>query len=307
LEATRAFFRQRGFVEVETPALVAAPGQEVHLEPLRVCSGGWLITSPEHHMKRLLARGGLDRIYQICHCFRGGERSAQHRPEFTMVEWYRAGAGYDEVVGDVESLAGHVAQALTGSTVVDRDGSPFDLTAPWPRLTVRAAFQRFAGVDLREAADADSLRRSARRAGCGSLTENDDWETGFHKLLVERVEPGLSGLGTGVHLLEYPAALAALARLKPGDPSVAERFESYAGNLELANGFGELADARQQRRRFGDQRESRRRRGLPLLPVDEPFLRDLARMPEAAGVALGFDRLFMLISGARRIDDVLAF
>ena len=307
LAAARAFFVRRAFVEVETPTLVEAPGQEAHLDPLHVPGGGWFITSPEHHMKRLLARGQLRRIYQVCRCYRGDERGPRHRPEFTMVEWYRAGEGYDRIAADVENLVAAVALAVRGSTVIDGPHGRIDLTPPWPRVTVADAFRRYAGVDLLSAVDAAGLRRAARAAGCVSLDEGDDWESGFHKLLVERVEPGLAAMGRGVHLREYPAPLAALARLKPGRPGVAERFESYAGGLELANGFGELTDPRVQRRRFAEERERRRAAGKSLLPVDEAFLRDLTTMPPASGVALGFDRLLMLVLGAQHIDDVLAF
>lgn len=295
----RAFFEAHGFLEVETPGLVAAPGQEPFLDPLAVAGEGWLITSPEYHMKRLLA-DGAGRIVQICRCYRGGESGPHHRTEFTMIEWYRPGEGVERIIDDVEHLARHVASALG-----NREG--VDLTAPWPRLSVDEAFGRWAGVDLSAAPDAVSLRSAARRAGCHSIDQGDDWDTIFHKLLVERVEPGLASMGRGVHLRDYPASLAALARLHPARPERALRFESYAAGLELANGFDELTDARVQRRRFREERELRRRERRALLPLDEAFLRDLRRMPPAAGVALGFDRLLMLATGTRCIDDVVAF
>ena len=157
------------------------------------------------------------------------------------------------------------------------------------------------------AGDAGTLRGRAQDAGCESIDASDDWDSAFHKLLVERVEPGLVSMGRGVHLRQYPAPLAALSRLEPRDPSVAQRFESYAGGLELANGFGELTDARLQRRRFRDERRTRQELVRPVLPLDEPFLRDLEGMPPASGVALGLDRLIMLVTAAERIDNVVAF
>ena len=312
LEAVRAYFRREGFIEVETPASVPAPSQDAHLEPVRLAgeAAGWLITSPEYHMKRLLARGGPSRIYQICRCFRGGEHSASHRPEFTMVEWYRARAGFDLIISDVECLLSEAAERVNGRPLGRTPGcGSIDLKPPWPRLTVAAAFEIHAGIPegcLLDAGDG-ALREAARASGCDSVGDQDEWETVFHKLLVERVEPALAAMGRGVHLTGYPAPLAALARLDEQDPRVAERFESYAGGLEIANGFGELTDAREQRRRFRVERMRRRRERRSLLPLDEDFLRDLASMPEAAGAALGLDRLMMLLVGARRIEEVVAF
>ena len=309
MSAVRQFFLNLGFIEVETPAVLESPGHEPSLEPRRLLDGGWLLTSPEYHMKRLLATGSGPRIFQICRCFRGGERTHQHRPEFTMVEWYRAHAEYDRVAADVERLVAHTARAMRGSTVVDGPWGLVDLQPPWPRLSVTDAFRIFAGVDLEDGAagDAGTLRGRAQDAGCESIDASDDWDSAFHKLLVERVEPGLASMGRGVHLRQYPAPLAALSRLEPRDPSVAQRFESHAGGLELANGFGELTDARLQRRRFRDERRTRQELGRPVLPLDEPFLRDLEGMPPASGVALGLDRLIMLVTAAERIDDVVAF
>ena len=310
LEAVREYFKRHGFVEVETPASVSAPSQDAHLEPVRLAGGGWLITSPEYHMKRLLARGSPPKIYQICRCFRGGEHSPSHRPEFAMVEWYRAGAGCDRIMSDVECLLSEAAERVNGRPLGRTPGSgAVDLKPPWPRLTVAKAFELHAGIPqgcLLEA-DTKSLREAARAADCGSVGRHDDWETVFHKLLVERVEPALAGMGRGVHLTRYPAPLAALARLDEHDPRVAERFESFAGGLELANGFGELTDVRLQRRRFRAERVRRQQGKRPALPLDEGFLRDLASMPAASGVALGLDRLMMLLLGAKRIDEVVAF
>lgn len=311
LEAVRQYFRHQGFVEVETPAAVPAPSLDAHLEPVGLAGGaGWLITSPEYHMKRLLALGSPPKIYQICRCFRGGEHSPCHRPEFVMVEWYRAHAGPDRILADVECLLSEAGRKVNGGSFGRGPaGARVDLTPPWPRLTVAAAFELHAGIprDRLLDGDATSLREGARAAGCASVEDGDGWETVFHKLLVERVEPALADMGRGIHLTGYPAPLAALARLDEKDPRVSERFESYAGGLELANGFGELTDARQQRRRFRVERLRRRRGKRRELPLDEEFLRDLTSMPAASGAALGFDRLVMLLRGARRIGEVVAF
>lgn len=262
-----------------------------------------MITSPEYHMKRLLARGPDTALFQICRCFRGEEDGPRHRPEFTMVEWYRCGTPYQRIMSDVERLVAVTAHALRDSTRSD----VVDLQTPWPRIRVHEAFQRYAGVDLHNARTVEMLRTQARAAGCVSIDAGDDWSSAFHKLLVERVEPGLAAMGRGVHLLEYPASEAALAQLEPGQTDVAQRFESYAGGLELANGFGELTDARQQRRRFRSERTERQNTQRPVLPLDEAFLRDLHNMPPASGVALGLDRLLMLATAADHIDDVVAF
>ncbi len=224
-----------------------------------------------------------------------------------MVEWYRTHAAYDRIVTDVERLVASTARALRGLDVVPGPAGPVDLRTPWPRMTVAEAFRLFAGVDLDSAQDIQALSTQARDAGCRSIDAQDDWESGFHKLLVERVEPGLTALRRGIHLRQYPVQLAALAQREPDDATVAQRFESYAGGLELANGFGELTDPREQRRRFRDERLVRRSHGLCPLPVDEPFLRDLQGMRPASGVALGLDRLLMVVTSADHIDDVVGF
>ena len=314
LAAVREYFRLQGFVEVETPAMVVAPGQEPHLDPfitglhLPVGEDGqrYLITSPEHHMKRLLGQG-CERIFQVCRCFRDGERSHLHRPEFVMVEWYRAWASYRQIAAEVADLVAHVSRRVLGTTRVAWAGRSLELASPWKRLTVREAFRTLAGVELRPGDDAGTLCRAARRAGCHSVAAEDSWEDAFHKVLLDLVEPALAELGA-VLLEEYPAPLAALAKLKDGEPSVAERFEAYVGGVELANGFTELNDPREQRRRFMEERQQRRARGVPAVPLDEAFLAMMeAGMPPAGGVALGLDRLVMVLGNARSIDETVAF
>ncbi len=299
--AIREFFANHDFLEVDTPLLVAAPGSEATLDPIQVTESSgiqsWLISSPEHHMKRLLC-DGAERIYQICRCFRGGEHSPHHRVEFTMVEWYRRDADYLQIARDVEQLVACVSGACLGSVSPQgQNGLPVDLSSPWPQWTVADAISQFAGIELTDPGDVAGLRRAALDAGMSSIGPEDDWESAFYKILIERVEPSLAHTGRGVHLLDWPAPMAALSRLRSDDPTVAERVESYAGGLELSNGFSELTDPREQRRRFREERLRRRQRGSWPLPVDEAFLRALAMgMPRSAGVALGLDRLMLLVS-----------
>ena len=282
LDAITGFFRRQDYLAVETPTRIPAPAPEAHVEAMP--SAGWyLAASPELHMKRLLA-AGYPRIFQMCRVFRSGEEGRHHNPEFTMLEWYRAGAGYLEVAEETERLVAHVAQEVLGSAHLRRADCPLELAPPWERITVEDAFQRFAGW----------------RPGPGPDPDR------FNMDLVERVEPML-GRERPTVLLDYPASLASLDRLKPGDPEVAERFEVYAGGLELANGFGELTDAGEQRTRFEAESRRRRARGLPVYPVPEEFLGSMATLPPCSGVALGVDRLVMLLAGASSIDQVVAF
>ena len=285
----RRFFDARGFVEVETPALVPSPGLDLHLDAFEVAGGDrgaprWLITSPEYQMKRLLAEGWA-RIYQVARCFRRGEFGARHNPEFTMLEWYRANAGVESVMRDTEQLVA----AVTGGLVRLGDRA-VDLRPPFERLTVADAFARFAGWSVEETLEAASRD-----------------EDRFFRTLVEGVEPALERFDRGVFLVDYPASQAALARKKPDDPRFAERFELYVAGLELCNGFGELVDPLEQRARLEHDREARRERGLPLYPLDERFLDALSRVPPSAGNALGLDRLVALSCGTANIADVLAF
>jgi lysyl-tRNA synthetase class 2 len=288
LELVRQFFRERGFLELETQLAVPSPGLDVHLDAMAIEGGGaprYLITSPEYQMKRLLA-GGLERIVQIGKCFRNDELGERHQPEFTMLEWYRAWAGMEDVMTDTEELVAYVAQELSGGRAeLLTERGIIDVTTPWPRITVREAFQRFANVELESVAEDESR---------------------FYRHMIEQVEPGLTELGA-VFLCEYPVAMASLARKKPGDARVAERFEAYVAGVELCNGFGELTDAYEQRvRLMRDQRE-RERRGLPVYPIDERFLGALEEgIPPSGGNALGLDRLIMLALGASHIEDVLA-
>ena len=310
----RQFLTARGFEEVETPYLVPAPGMEPHIDAFHapfVPEGGgpprplWLHSSPEYAMKRLLA-DGFERIFQLARVYRNGEVSPTHNPEFTMLELYRAGADYDGIMRDLEELVAACALAVAGTTRVQAGGGELDLAAPFERVTVASAFARL-GLDLGACqGDAARLRAALAARGLDAGREGDSFDDLFFRTFLAQVEPGLGGRRPA-YLVDWPAPMAALARLKPADPRWAERFELYAGGLELANGFSELTDAVEQRRRLEEERALRVRLGRPAYPLDERFLAALPRMPPAGGVALGLDRLLMLLTGARAIEDVLLF
>ena len=313
--AIRRFFAERGFVEVETPALQVSPGLEPHLaafetalgEPFRDGKAApmFLHTSPEFAMKKLLA-AGEERIFQIARCYRNEERSPTHHPEFTMLEWYRARAGFRDLWADCEGLLAAASEAA-GTARFTRAGRSADPRAPWTRLTVCDAFAQHAGIDLEAAmedfSDPAPLIAQARAVGVWT-GPNDSWEDVFFRIFLARVEPAL-GIGAPAILYDYPASMAALARLGP-DRRFAERFEVFVCGLELANGYGELTDAQEQRARFAADRALRQRLRGGAYPVDEDFLAALeSGLPDCAGIALGVDRLAMLALGAGRIEDVL--
>lgn len=311
--ALRAWFDEQGFVEVETGILQVSPGNETHLHaPCTELIGGdgnraarYLRTSPEFAAKKLLAAGER-KIFEFARVFRDRERGDLHLPEFTMLEWYRADAAYDAVMADSVVLVAHAAQA-TGIGRFSFRGRTADPFAEPELLTVAAAFERFAGIDLlATVVDGEGDRAALATAARAQvrITEDDTWSDIFSKVLVEHIEPRL-GQGRLTVLFEYPVPEAALARAKSSDPRVAERFEIYACGVELANGFGELTDANEQRRRFALAMDEKQRRYGERYPLDEEFLQAVAVMPQASGVALGFDRLVMLASGAVRVDQVV--
>jgi elongation factor P--(R)-beta-lysine ligase len=309
----RAWFDEQGFVEVESAILQVSPGNETHLHAPRTelsgTDGGratrYLRTSPEFAAKKLLAAGET-KIFEFARVFRDRERGDLHLPEFTMLEWYRANASYDAIMADSVVVIAHAAQA-TGIGQFTFRGRTADPFAEPELLTVAAAFERFAGIDLLATifgGEGDRAALAAAAGRCVRITEDDTWSDIFSKVLVEHVEPKL-GQGRLTVLFEYPAPEAALARVKREDPRVAERFEIYACGVELANGFGELTDAAEQRRRFAAAMDEKQRRYGERYPLDEDFLAAVAAMPPSSGVALGFDRLVMLASGAIRIDQVV--
>ena len=282
IQALRTFFIDRGYLEVETPIRIPAPAPEAHIVPLT--SGGWFLqTSPELCMKRLLA-AGIPKIFQICKCFRKGERGDRHLPEFTMLEWYAAGSDYRDLMTDCEALLRHLAAVMGKGGVLEWRGRRIELAPEWERITVAEAFRRYAPCTVEEALAQDR----------------------FDEILVEDVEPHL-GMGTPTFLYDYPAVLGSLARLSSSEPTVAERFELYVAGLELANGFSELVDPVEQRTRFLAEQKTIRLQGRDPGPMPEPFLDGLETMPSAAGIALGVDRLAMLFAGADSIDQVVAF
>ncbi len=295
--AVRAWFDGQGFVEVETPARVRSPGQEVHLDALPAGDGRWLITSPEYHLKKLVA-AGLPRIYELCRCWRADESGPHHATEFTMLEWYRAGAPLEALADDCEALVRLAIRAA------GREPEP-EVDAPFTRTTVRELFADFAGIELAGDEDPAILRGKAEAAGV-AVGSAAAWDDIFYQVFLDRIEPALAAEGP-TFVFDWPAPLGALARPHPRDPRLVERFELYANGLELANAFGELTDAVEQRRRFQEEAGVRAARGLPVYPLDEALLEALPRMPPTAGIALGFDRLVMLALGTDRIEDVLAF
>lgn len=279
MDAIRRFFAERDFVEVETPTVVPSPGLDVHLSAFEVRDDrgravGWLGTSPEYQMKRLLS-AGAERIFQLCRSYRSGEHGRHHEREFTMLEWYRANASSEDVIVDTEELVAYVARAL---------GAPDAgvLGSPWERITVDEAFVRHAGATV----DASDEER-------------------FFRVWVERVQPEL-GKERPVVVTDWPPSMASLAKLN--ENGTADRFEAFHRGIELCNGFGELTDAKEQRRRFERDQANRRAAGRPVYPIDERFLEALEQgMPPSGGNALGVDRLLMLLSGAESIQAVMPF
>ena len=311
-KAVRDFLESKGFLEVETPMLVDAPGLDVELHPFQTEFHGsrtvpcYLITSPEHHMKRLIG-SGLEKIYQIARCFRNREHSPIHNPEFTMIEWYRAFASYEEIMEDTEELVAYVCSTLSGTTRIEYQGRALELAPPWRRLSVSEAFWTYAGIEIEACDDLGAFRRQARSREFISVSPDDSWEEIFHKIFFDRVEPALRRLGP-VFLRDYPARMASMSKRREGHPGAAERVETYIAGMELANGFTELNDPREQRLRFAIERRNRRRKGYPEIPLDEDFLAMMEEgMPPAGGMALGADRMIMLIANAASIDEVICF
>ena len=313
--AIRAHFEAEGFTEVECGALAASPGNEAHLAAFATSAIGpdgagrqlYLHTSPEFAAKKLLAAGET-KIFDFARVFRNRESGPLHAYEFTMLEWYRAGAPYEAVIEDTLKLL-RLAGATTGKTIFELRGRVCDVQAEAERLTLAEAFTRHAGIDLiatlssEGAGNRDALAREAARTGF-EVAGGDNWADIFSKILVAKVEPSL-GLERPTILYEYPRCEAALARACARDPRIAERFELYACGVELANGFGELTDATEQRSRFVAEMDEMERIYGMRYPIDEDFLAALSRMPQASGVALGFDRLAMLAAGARALSDVI--
>jgi len=311
--ALRAFFLSEGYLEVETPCLVAHPGMELHVEAFDVflCSQGqgkprqklYLHGSPEYAMKRLLADGAPP-LFQITKAFRNEALSALHNPEFSMLEFYRPHSDYQAIMEDTERALACAERAVL-------QGSGFFSKLPFERLTVREAFLRETGIDLwahmdcRGQYNGRSLRAAALDRGI-FVGNSEAFEDVFFHIFLERIE-GQLGVERPTFLVEYPACMASLARLKPSESHVAERVELYARGVELANGFSELRDAVEQRRRLEEERKERQRLGKEAYSIDERFLNALPRMPASSGIAVGLDRVLLLLLGANSIGEVLLF
>ncbi len=312
--ALRAHFERDGFVEIEAAQLQVSPGNETHLHAFStemIATDGrraalHLHTSPEFAAKKLLS-AGESRIFDFARVFRNRERTRLHAPEFTMLEWYRSGEGYERLMQDCADIL-RIAAETAGRNDWSYRGRSIDATLAPERVTLAEAFDRFARIDLLAtvddagATDRDALAARASEAGI-RVASDDSWSDVFTRILVETVEPAI-GNGRACILCEYPVPEAALARPKPGSPRVAERFELYACGVELANAFGELTDPAEQRRRFEADMALKEKIYGERYPIDEDFLEALATMPEASGAALGFDRLVMLATGAETIDAV---
>jgi len=282
VQAIRRFFVEKGYLEVETPHIIPAPPPEMHIDAVSA-GGGYLHTSPEVCMKRLLT-AGFPKIFQISRCFRANERGRVHLPEFSLLEWYRIGIEYHALMDECRELILWLSEELGTDGKIRYQGRQIDLKQPWARISVSEAFDLYASITL----------ENALENAC------------FDETMVREIEPHLDTKGP-TFLYDYPAEFAALARLRPDYPEFAERFEIYIGGLELANGFSELTDSGEQRDRFEKERQKRRNLGKECYPMPENFLKALVHMPEAAGVAIGVDRLAMIFADRPTIDDVVTF
>jgi len=282
LQGIRQFFIIKGYLEVETSHRIPTPAPESHIDA--ISSGQWFLhTSPELCMKRMMA-AGYEKIFQICRCWRERERGSLHLPEFTLLEWYRAGNDYHSLMGECEELIRFVARTIGLEQKLIFRSHEIDLSEPWERISVKEAFGRYSQTSVTEA-----------------LEQNL-----FDEIMVQDIEPRL-GVEKPTFIYDYPAERGALARLKQDDPSVAERFELYIGGLELANGFSELVDSEEQRRRFQLENRNRQFIGKRIYSMPDKFLDELDSMPPSAGIALGVDRLVMVFLNAETIDEVVAF
>lgn len=282
IESIRKFFIDRGYLEVETPVLISAPAPEVNIDAIK-SSKGFLHTSPELCMKRLLANG-YSKIFQVCKCFRDSERGNFHLPEFTMLEWYRKGVDYYYLMDECRDMIKHVAEETGSGEKFEYQGKNIDLSGEWERVTIKEAFKTYVGLTPEEAVKSDS----------------------FDEIMVTKIEPELD-TGRPVFLYDYPASQAALSRIKEDEHAVAERFELYIGGLELANAFTELTDPVEQKKRFMEETEKRKKTSKTEYPFPEKFIQDLENMPASAGIAFGIDRFVMLLTDSAIIDEVVTF
>ena len=306
--AIRDYFLSQSFHETRTPLLVPCPGMEPHIRTFRTESGASLPTSPEFAMKRLLV-GGLEKIFQICPSFRQEPESTTHHPEFTMLEWYRAYAGYQEIMEDTERLFEFIAMKISGEPTFEFQGKKVSVKAPWPRLKVRELFELHAGINLLTASTVDLLRKECTRLGLQTSLD-DSWDDLYFRVWLNLIEPKLPA-DQAVFVMRYPPSQAALSVIDqdPDGSSWARRFEAYAGGLELGNAFEELTDPVEQRRRFEKDmilRENTYGPEFPKTGLDEGFLRALEEgMPPAGGIAMGVDRIVMLFADEPEIEKTI--
>jgi lysyl-tRNA synthetase class 2 len=318
IASVRDFFCREGFLEVETPNMVRLPGMEPYLDPIKVALpfGGikrdaYLTTSPEYAMKKILA-AGFPKIFQICKSFRGGEEADRlHNPEFTILEWYRTEADYKDVMADTENLFLHILRSIfpekpgAEENLIVYQNKKIDLSLPWPRLTVREAFEKYAKMNLDDNLTLEAMAVSAKAKGY-VVSQDDRFDDIFFKIFLNEIEPNFDQ-ARPVILYDWPAQLAALSRRKTDDPRYAERFEVYAGGLELGNAFSELSDSDEQRDRLTEERDLRKKIGKEIYDIDEDFLLAIRDMPKSGGIAMGVDRMVMLFTDAKSMEEVSFF
>ncbi|MEK7606916.1 MAG: EF-P lysine aminoacylase EpmA [Patescibacteria group bacterium] len=316
----RKFFISQGFLEMETPLVVRAAGQEPYLDPFEVSFLGpkqekvpaYLITSPEYAHKKLLA-AGFKKTFEITRSFRGGEPwSGTHNPEFTMIEWYHAGVDYRQTMREAEEMVSFVCARMhqtpraSKKLEIPYQGKKLNIAPPWERLSMQKAWERYAKIKKgANICDRKTLLKLCREHGY-KVKNTESYDDLFFKIFLTEVEPKL-GLEKPTFLYDYPASMAALAQKKKNDPRWAERFEVYAAGIELGNAFSELTDAKEQSKRFREEKCLRRKLKKSSIPLDEDFLDALNHMPPSAGIAFGIDRLVMLLTDAKSIDEVIAF
>jgi elongation factor P--(R)-beta-lysine ligase len=312
MESIRDFFASEGFTEAEPPMLVRSPGMEPNLSPFKTrifdekgrASDGFLITSPEYSCKKMLA-AGLRKVYSLGKSFRNGEEfGGTHNPEFTMLEWYRAGEDYTKAMGEIQQLVDHCRVAVGAPAIVDFRGKKINLAKPWRRVSMKELFSEV-GIDLDSCLTRETMAEAAKRKGY-DIFPGDTFDDCFFKIFLTEIEPKVTS-GDPVIIYDYPIQMTALSKPKEDDPRYAERFEAYAGGIELCNAFSELTDSSVARARLDEEHQERLRLGKDDYPLDEDFIASLADMPPATGNALGVDRLVMLLTGAESIDDVILF
>ncbi|HOK35453.1 MAG TPA: EF-P lysine aminoacylase EpmA [Candidatus Pacearchaeota archaeon] len=313
----RAFFKKRGFLEVETATLVKCAGQEPYITPMNVSFEdernrkykGYLITSPEYSLKKLLV-AGFEKIFEITKVFRSNESfGGIHNPEFTMIEWYRARSNYKEIMKDTEELVCFLNQKINNSNYLIYQNKKINLTLPWPRLTVKKAFLKYTDIDLDKCQNLKNFKKEIKRNKNlkDLVNDNDDWNDIFCKIFIDKIEPSLPK-DRPIILYDYPLPQAALAKRKNKNSFYAERFEVFIAGIELANAFSELTDPKEQYNRFKKEQNLRKKLKKEIIPIDKDFIRALElKMPPSGGIALGIDRLQMLLLNIKDINDLLLF